>query len=60
MVTEHKLKPMSKKSYFNTYVPIRMTKADAEFLDQVATNQKRSRADVVRDLIRYVREFSAA
>ena len=57
-VDEHNLKPMSKKAYLNIYVPIRMTKADAQFLDKVAAKQNRSRADVVRELIRYVREFS--
>lgn len=54
---EHKLKPMSNK-YFDTYVPIRMTKSDADFLDKIAAKQNRSRADVVRALIGYIREFS--
>ena len=57
-VGEHKLKPMSKKAYLDIYVPIRMTKADADFLDKIAAKQNRSRADVVRELIRYVRDFS--
>lgn len=48
----------NKKEYFDTYVSIRMTKSDADFLDEIATKQNRSRADVVRDLIRYFRNLS--
>ncbi|WP_414587030.1 ribbon-helix-helix protein, CopG family [Scytonema sp. PCC 10023] len=48
----------NKKEYFDKYVPIRMSKSDAEFLDKIAAEQNRSRADVVRALIGYIREFS--
>jgi hypothetical protein len=34
-----------------------MTKSDAEFLDKIAAEQNRSRADVVRQFIRYFRDF---
>jgi hypothetical protein len=48
----------NKKEYFDIYVPIRMSKSNAEFLDKIAAEQNRSRADVVRQFIRYFRGFS--